>query len=1297
MDQRTMEVAGGKRTAGGRPFRWMPLVALSAVLGVLSLGASAAEATSLNPFIGSLTKPTPTEKGQPSSGFSEEVCGTYFDPATGLLYVADPGAEVLAKKGELTSSPSIEILKVSGAEATDVQRIDGSKIPGHTVGCQIAVNDKTGEVYVADETQAGIFAFNKAGEFEKAKSIFNPKRGAGFKAKEKEEGEELGEERLSVAVNESTGDLYVGDGPNEQVYIFDENGAPIGTLAYPGETHEPAAITVNQSTGQIYVATEEVPPPGADEEENSGEFPVVIDIFEASGKFEKQINGSANGPFPGFGAEGEEPASVSALATGPKGELYVADPFFSSVFEFSAAGTYMGAITGAGQEPLHEPVGVAVDKSGDVYVADKDEAEPGSELELPGHVDVFGPSETGTPVIESSSVADVTATSATLEGEINQAGEAVTYFFEVCTGSPASCVDEPSAAGEGLSAAEGVLAVSVPLSDLKANTPYTYKLVVHYGGGKVLESSTGTFTTQTEGVGLQLPDGRSWEMVSPEKNHGASYESLTRSGGDIQAATDGDGLTYVSLSPPDEHPEGSRNPAYNQLLAHRVKNASGEAEWSTADISIPGERAVGVISENDQEYLLFSPDLNAAYVHPLEFTNMAEPPLALHVTERTDYVRHNGECPGESCFVPLLTSEDDTTGQPWGTPRKGPVFGGATPDLSHVLLRSPVPLTSQAGELSSLYEWTASAPVASRLQLVSVLPGSPATPATHAFPPTTYLSQAVRHAISEDGSRVVWVSGQGKVGEEELFSRDMATGETVKLNKPEEGVVSEAKVPEFSIASPDGTKVFFTDEQRLTANSTASRTRPDLYEYDLATNRLQDVAPDPHFASEGESTAVRGVVLGINEEGEHAGSTVYFVANGVLSGGSNPLGETATPGNCADNSVSIPQSEIHPEHHCNVYVDHLESSGEWGTPDFVASVSEADIPDWRPANHTLANMTSRVSPNGSYLAFMSERSLTGYDNRDAAPGAGGVPDEEVFLYKDQTEGAPASLTCVSCNPTGSRPHGVYEHQAAGEGLGLVVDRRETWEGRWLDGSLPGWTASSGQWAFYQSHYLTDSGRLFFDAADALVPAVTTPTRPERTVEGKTEQVGVENVYEYEPSGIGSCAEGSGCVSLISSGSSPSESAFLDASADGNDVFFLTSSALVPPDTDGSSDVYDARVCGDEGCIAYHTSTTTTCASGIGCHGEAPAAPTYAPPATVASSGNLSVLSSKTEKPSTTTKPTPKPLTRAQKLKRALRACHKIKKKKKRQVCERTARKRYGPKKKSSKKAKKSAVSHRRPA
>ena len=59
----------------------------------------------------------------------------------------------------------------------------------------------------------------------------------------------------------------------------------------------------------------------------------------------------------------------------------------------------------------------------------------------------------------------------------------------------------------------------------------------------------------------------------------------------------------------------------------------------------------------------------------------------------------------------------------------------------------------------------------------------------------------------------------------------------------------------------------------------------------------------------------------------------------------------------------------------------------------------------------------------------------------------------------------------------------------------------------------------------------------------------------------------KDVYEWE----------NGVVYLISSGKSPLDSFFLDNSENGDDVFFATAQGLVPGDTDGAYDVYDARV------------------------------------------------------------------------------------------------------------------------
>jgi len=120
--------------------------------------------------------------------------------------------------------------------------------------------------------------------------------------------------------------------------------------------------------------------------------------------------------------------------------------------------------------------------------------------------------------------------------------------------------------------------------------------------------------------------------------------------------------------------------------------------------------------------------------------------------------------------------------------------------------------------------------------------------------------------------------------------------------------------------------------------------------------------------------------------------------------------------------------------------------------------------------------------------------------------------------------------------------------------------------------LPAWSSP-----YYQSRYLVDGGRLFFDSSDALVAQ-------------DTNRAG--DVYEFEPPAapgapagdtctigqVGYSAASGGCVGLISSGESPEGAVFLDASENGEDVFFLTAGQLVKQDSDTSGDVYDAHVC-----------------------------------------------------------------------------------------------------------------------
>jgi hypothetical protein len=176
----------------------------------------------------------------------------------------------------------------------------------------------------------------------------------------------------------------------------------------------------------------------------------------------------------------------------------------------------------------------------------------------------------------------------------------------------------------------------------------------------------------------------------------------------------------------------------------------------------------------------------------------------------------------------------------------------------------------------------------------------------------------------------------------------------------------------------------------------------------------------------------------------------------------------------------------------------------------------------------------------------------------------------VFLYDADGNGGRGGLVCASCDPTGARPHGMLDEATSPGAPPPLVDRQGAWREAkepWLAASIPGWESP-----LHQSRYLSDSGRLFFNSSDTLVPSDTN---------------GTEDVYEFEPPGVGSCTSESatfgigsgGCVDLVSSGTSKEESAFLDASETGDDVFFLTSAQLSLSDRDGVPDVYDARVGG----------------------------------------------------------------------------------------------------------------------
>jgi hypothetical protein len=914
----------------------------------------------------------------------------------------------------------------------------------------------------------------------------------------------------------------------------------------------------------------------------------------------------------------------------------------NSITAFTSDGT---AIQTFGEQQLAEGggSGLTVDAAtGEVLVADAKH----------GRVDIYEPSPPGPPAIEESSLtaAGVTSSSAKLKALIDPSGADTHYRFRYgpvpCAGGSPSCAETASA---DLGSAFGDQQALTEVEGLSPSTTYHFVVIAESAlesGGKriIVESqSEGSFTTLAAGVLEQvLPDGRAWELVSPVDKRGVSVEPLAHEGGLIQASADGKGIAYIAAAPVgEEEPAGNRAPEPAQLLATR----GSAGDWKTRNLTTPNLAAQGINANSRREYQYFSSDLSLGAVFPVEPLAASETSNEAALTSAMLYLRNTG-CTAGHCNQALSRSSVP-----------GISFEAATPDLKHIGL-----ITN-----SGLMEWSQDeAHPEGTFTTVSILPSNEAATGELGFgAPEAQLFEGSRNTISQDGSRVNW--SRHTPGGTHIYQSEVHEGtvKSVQVDTPNEGesvpTSTVGAAPVYMTASTTGSRVFFTDDQRLTANaSVEEETAGDLYVYERdkpASERLTDLTPD---LNKGESAAIQGGVIGASSDGSY----VYFVANGVLS-------EDAQPGLCIPHGLRTAR--------CNLYVVHNNGT-KWEQARLVARVSNEDGPDWAPSleriEYRLTEMTARVSPSGRYLAFMSSQRLTPYNNTDANSGAA---DEEVYLYDADGEG---HVSCASCNPSGAQPVGVHDVQESGEGRGLLVDRLGIWStesedsfAHWLAASVPGWTNLDDRETLYQSRYLSDSGRLFFNSPDAL---------------SSQDSNGKEDVYEYEPVGAGSCASevvNGGCVSLISSGKSEQESAFLDASEAGQDVFFLTSAPLTTQDPDKAFDIYDARSCAgaEEGCPVPPPAPVKPCEE-EGCRGGAGQQSVFGAPASTnaSGSGNLppqgAVLGTKQ-----TVKVT-KPLTRAQKLAAALKSCKKKYKtqKHKRAACEKQARKKYAAKKSTAK-------------
>ena len=900
------------------------------------------------------------------------------------------------------------------------------------------------------------------------------------------------------------GTVYVGD--TNRIQEFNSDGTFKGALSLTnvGAGGLPRSLAVDPVSGDIYLSYSKEPvfnPPiyriDADTGSVVDEIPVAV----------------------------PPKAQLLSLATDKDGNLFViVDPIEAAkpeaeprVMEYGPSGeviidypeAFAAPPTALQQGKATSLRGVATNTAGDVYVLE------GNFLVNPliGAVNVYGPPpiEYGPPPAKPPSITDQFAisagsTTATLKAKINPGFWADTaYYLEYGTAPcfEGGCAVAPTPPGHTLTdqivnvplATEGI-----NLSDLALGTTYHYRFVVQSGGGGPVFGLAGKSGAEAEGTFTTLPAAVSQPPCPANQafRSGSSallpdcraYEMVSpvdKNGADIETV-------FNSLGFPTALDQAATD---GEALTYSAYRAFGEVEsspyssqyiasrapsgWSSRGISPPREGpSLYTTAQLDFQYKAFTADL----CHGWLVQDTDHPLAAEGWVEGSPTVYRRELCPGNGPYTTVAPLRMPTVAQIF---EFIPELQGFSADGSVALIQANGKLTNNGQTARQLYEATSGG-----LRLVCILPGGTASKGACSAGAGGSVQRLDRvgnlgHAISEDGTRIYWSESAGGPGK--LYLR---------INHAETKVVSEVTDTHFWGAAADGSVAVYSAGN-------------ELRRYSLADEA---------------SVKVAGGFGGIAAISEDAGR-VYFTSSEAIAGAvANPEGEEASAGQA------------------NLY---LYEEGEPATVRFVARLSGVDT-----GGNTFPNDTAsfpvfhvaQTTPDGGALAFVSTRSLTGYDNTDAASGN---PASEVYVYRLGSGAGTEALTCVSCMPSGVRPQARVVKTGFLAAAQLPVAESQLVSPRVLS---------------------EDGARLFFESFDPLNPR-----------DGNRQQ----DVYEWEATAVGNCAVTSpgynpafeGCVNLISSGQSTSASQIVDSSPDGRDVFFKTDSSLLPQDP-GLVDIYDAR-------------------------------------------------------------------------------------------------------------------------
>lgn len=945
-----------------------------------------------------------------------------------------------------------------------------------------------------------------------------------------------------------------------------------------------------------------------------------------------------------IGDVNDEYQNISGLAVDPvTDDLYVDDRERIDRYEHCnpAAGECTPADSfGLGDlTPGHTRTGVAVDPETRIVYA----GDPGA-----SRVVAFVPPPAGPPSIDATSATMPTESTAAIAARVNPGGEDTTCVVQWGTstsyGSEVPC--EPADLGAGKSD----VAVTAKLSGLQPNVTYHYRIIASNAlspaGGTAGPDHTFGFPLPFGPGGCPANEQRRIEDRSTMLPDCRAYEMVTpifKSGQLVAVPKNLAGesnLLFDTLGAPGNPGD---NPGADGSTYLATRTASG---WSATPLDPPASlvNTEGLIQES---FLDASVDLRSALFEETPASSSKQ------VDHRFYLRRTDGSLAEVGPTVPAAAVASWTPAIE--EPSNHLPFLGASPDLSRlVFFQSP---TSKGfwfwpGDATlanqTLYEYTrADSASASEPVLVGVGPGP-------------------REAEDLPSQHPVLASQCGTY----LGGINLPDGQGYDGN---------------AISSPDGSTVFVT----VLPASACGGSGPPAVEIFA---RIEGGGPGAHTVAISEPSAADCSACvttspqdAIYQGAAADGSRVFFLSTQKLFGGAN--GEAAT--NLYAYDFNAPAGEklsfIAPglvesagraggiaavaENGSHVYfvsgavlasnpdprgnppqlgADNLYAyDSETAQTSFVAALASADSADWS-ADFGQAHKTE-TTPDGRFLLFTSAA--------DPTPGSAGGASQ-LYRYDAQTGG----LIRISIGEGGVDDNGNVEYDNASivKGNAGFASPRST-----------GLSISD------------DGSYVFFTSVAAL-----TRGAQDNLPSGS-------NVYEYHAGHVYLLSDGSDHRIVLGGAATQ----LIGASPSGRDVYFRTAASLLPQDTDGQTDIYDARIEGGfpvppaaVDCAAQDAGEGAVRERGEACQGARAPAPSSTPQGSSTFFGPGNLLAPLP----TPVKPAPKKrLTRAQKLARALKACRSKHNKRKRAACKRRAHRLYGPKTKKKARHPKKAKSKRR--